>query len=148
MVMRGKTFWCCVVMASALLGCASVEPDPIPSDGEPRGGTAVERELYPAELVMDHQAAIGLSDEQREAIRTELRRAQTELVDAELDLRAHREALARTLAPPRVDEAAAMRAAEQVVDGERAIKLSHMQLLVRIKNVLTPAQQRALDRLR
>lgn len=41
-----------------------------------------------------------------------------------------------------------MQTAAQVADDERAIKLAHLRLLVRIKNALTAEQQRALDGLR
>jgi hypothetical protein len=41
-----------------------------------------------------------------------------------------------------------MEAAARVADGERAIKLDHLRLLLRIKNHLTEDQHRTLDRLR
>jgi hypothetical protein len=133
------------IIALVIVGCAAQDVDRTPAIPAP---TAIEERLYPAELVMDHQEAIGLSEAQRNAIRSELENTQRELVDAEFDLRAQREALARTLSAPRVDETAAMEAAVRVADGERAIKLSYLRLLVRIKNQLTEQQQRSLDRLR
>ena len=140
-----------VLVAIVLTGCSSMEapeeqPDSIELTAPTR--TEIESHVYPAELVMDHQAAIGLSEEQRSAIRGELQETQRELVDAEFELRARRETLVRVLSRARVDEASAMEAATQVADGERAIKLAHMRLLIRIKNHLTEEQQRALDRLR
>jgi Spy/CpxP family protein refolding chaperone len=108
----------------------------------------VESALYPTELVMDHQAALGLTDAQASAIREELQRTQRELVDAEWELRREREALASELAHPRVDEEAALAAAEQVIAREGAIKRLHLRLLVRIKNQLTAEQQARLDELR
>lgn len=141
---RRSVRWAIVLLA--LSGCAERDrgaPDPVGP-----AGSEVESHLYPAELVLDHQAAIGLSDAQRAAIRAELQRSQAELVDAEINLRAHREALAGLVEVPRVDEARAMGAAARVADGERAIKLDHLRLLLRIKNHLTEEQQRTLERLR
>lgn len=140
-----------LLVAIVLTGCAQTsapEEEPPSLELTAPTRTEVESQLYPTELVMDHQAAIGLSEEQRSAIRAELQETQRELVDAELELRARRETLVRVLSRARVDEASAMEAAIQVADGERAIKLAHMRLLVRIKNHLTEEQQRALDRLR
>lgn len=140
-----------LLVAIVLTGCAQTSaPEEEPSSLELTAPTRteVESELYSTELVMDHQAAIGLTEEQRSAIRAELQETQRELVDAEIELRARREALVRVLSRPHVDETSAMEAASQVADGERAIKLAHMRLLIRIKNHLTEEQQRALDRLR
>jgi Spy/CpxP family protein refolding chaperone len=136
-----------MIVLIALSGCAA--QDRAQDRGAPEGvapaGTEVESHLYSAELVLDHQTAIGLTDAQRAAIRAELQRSQSALVDAEIELRAHREALAGIVAAPRVDEERAMEAAARVADDERAIKLDHLRLLVRIKNHLTQDQQRILD---
>lgn len=142
--MRTPVRWIACALIAA--GCASAEPAPGPS--EPQLAPAIEEELYPAALVLDHQAQLELDDAQVQAIRTELQSTQRELVDAELALRRDREELARVLAAERVDEASAMEAAARVVEQESAIKLSHLRLLVRIKNHLTPAQQQRLDALR
>jgi Spy/CpxP family protein refolding chaperone len=134
----------------ALSACASAEPAPPPIEptrDEARVGS-VEAALYPTELVMDHQAALGLTDAQASAIREELQRTQRELVDAEWELRREREALASVLAHPRVDEDAALAAAERVIAREGAIKRLHLLLLVRIKNQLSAEQQVRLTALR
>ncbi len=131
--------------------CGRAEPASLPPDPEPRIEARtgnVEAELFPAELVMDHQAAIGLDDAQASAIRDELQRAQRELVDAEWELRREREALATLLARERVDEEAVLAAADRVFARETAIKRSHLRLLIRIKNRLSPEQQARLGRLR
>lgn len=135
-----------VIVLAVLTGCAAQDHG-APEEVAP-AGAEVESHLYPAELVMDHQAAIGLTDAQRAAIRAELQRSQAELVDAEIELRAHRESLAGLVDGARVDEERAMEAAARVADGERGIKLDHLRLLLRIKNHLTEEQQQTLDRLR
>lgn len=110
--------------------------------------SAVESHLFAAELVMDHQAALGLDAAQTTALRADVASAQAELVEAEWSLRRSREALAERLAIERVDETSAMAAAERVIEAENAIKRIHLRLLVRIKNRLTPTQQARLTELR
>jgi hypothetical protein len=110
--------------------------------------SAVESHLFPAELVMDHQAALGLDAAQTTALRADVARAQAELVEAEWSLRRAREALAERLSSEHVDEASAMTAADRVIEAENTIKRIHLRLLVRIKNRLTPTQQARLTELR
>ncbi len=138
-----------VVFALVTGGCAEQRTELQPEDPatEPRLG-GVEAQLYPAALVLDHQAALALDDAQVQAIRGELQSAQRELVDLEVALRREREALAGALSGERVDEAGAMEIAARLVEREGAIKLLHLRLLVRIKNQLTPVQRRRLDELR
>jgi len=131
-------------------GVSTPEPPPraTPATGDRAGLGPVERELYPAELVMDHQAELGLDAAQIAAMQSELDQAQRDLGRNEWELRAAKEALVRTLAAPRVDEAAATAATERVTRVEGTIKVAHLRLLVRIKNLLTADQQRRLDALR
>ncbi|MCC6875699.1 MAG: periplasmic heavy metal sensor [Sandaracinaceae bacterium] len=139
-----------ILLAIFVTGCAAREParppPPEPSTAPRAGG--IEAQLFSAELVMDHQAALGLSDAQSGAIRGELARAQAELVEVEWALRAEREALATILATSRVDEEAAMTIADRVLEREAAIKRIHLRLLIRIKSQLRPEQQARLDSLR
>lgn len=134
-----------VLLSLLLVGCASREAE-APQMTVQTGD--VQDHLYPAELVLDHQEAISLTEAQRESIRTSLQESQREIVDTEIELRARRETLSTLLAATTVDEAAALEAATRVADSERAIKLTHFRLLVRIKNQLTAEQQRTLDGLR
>lgn len=144
----------CVLL---VVGCAArdVEERALPaataSDPAPRldtRGGGIEAQLFPTELVMDHQAALGLTEAQDEAIRAELAAAQRELVEAEWALGREREQLATLLGRERVDETAAMEAADRVIERENAIKRLHLRLLIRIKNQLSPQQRQALARLR
>lgn len=136
-----------------MFGCAKTQPEP-PTDtptlvhAEPSGGSTLDELLFPAELVMNHQAAIGLDDAQSTAIRGELAAAQAELVEAEWALRRDRESLAALVAHERVDEEAAMQAADRVIAREDDVKRIHLRLLIRIKNRLTPTQRAQLSALR
>ncbi len=110
--------------------------------------SALESRLFPAELVMDHQAAIALLPAQQEAISKELGKTQTELVKLQWVLQSEKDQLVKVLDDAKVDEARSRHAADALMKAENAIKAAHLGLLVRIKNVLTPAQQQKLRALR
>jgi len=110
--------------------------------------SALESRLFPAELVMEHQAAIALLPAQQETISRELARTQTELVKLQWELQTEKDKLVKVLDDAKVDEARSRQAADALMKAENAIKAAHLGLLVRIKNVLTPAQQQKLRALR
>ena len=106
------------------------------------------RELFVPALVMQHQKEIQLTDQQREAITREMNAAQQKTLDLRWKLEEKSEALDKLLAEPRVDEKAALAGAGEVLDVERQLKQAHLELLIRIKNQLTPEQQAKLRELR
>jgi ABC-type transporter Mla subunit MlaD len=58
------------------------------------------------------------------------------------------EQLTQTMAASRVELDRALDQLNTVLDTERRIKQAHLEMLVRIKNLLRPEQQAALERLR
>ena len=91
-------------LAIAMLIAASrgaVAQNPGPGPGE----DPLARFLFPPELVMSHQQAIGLSDKQRTAIQQELQRAQGKFTDLQWRMSADAEKLTRLLQTTPVDEA-------------------------------------------
>jgi Spy/CpxP family protein refolding chaperone len=84
----------------------------------------------------------------REAIQKQMEEAQKNFVSLQWDVERDSEQLATLLAADRIDEAAALRQAEQVMSAEERLKKAHLTLLIRIKNTLTPAQQAKLRQLR
>jgi Spy/CpxP family protein refolding chaperone len=110
--------------------------------------SALERSLLPAELIMEHKAAIALLPAQQEAITKELDQTQSELVKLQWQLQTEKDKLVEVLGAPKVDEVRAQKTAESLMRAENAIKASHLGMLVRIKNVLTAAQQEQLRALR
>lgn len=113
---------------------------------EPLG--AVEAALFSAELVMEHQGELGLEAPQREAIVKEIERGQAEMVRLQWDLQGEKEKLVRVLSAEHVDEKESAASAARVMERENKVKASHLAMLVRIKNHLTPAQQKKLRSLR
>lgn len=104
--------------------------------------------LYPPELIMQHRRAIELSDEQRDAISRLIQDLQGRVVTLQWELLDEMEQLTQTMAASRVELDRALDQLNTVLDTERRIKQAHLEMLVRIKNLLRPEQQAALERLR
>jgi Spy/CpxP family protein refolding chaperone len=104
--------------------------------------------LFPPELIMQHARAIRLNDDQRTAITRQIEQLQSRVVKMQWELAAEVQALRETLARPRVDQDRAIDQLNRVLDTEKDIKKAHLEMLIRIKNVLRPDQQAELARLR
>jgi Spy/CpxP family protein refolding chaperone len=104
--------------------------------------------LYPPELIMQHARAIRLNDEQRVTITRHIEQLQSRVVRMQWELTEQVQALRETLARPRVDQDRAIDQLNRVLDTEKDIKKAHLEMLIRIKNVLRPEQQAELTRLR
>jgi Spy/CpxP family protein refolding chaperone len=104
--------------------------------------------LFPPELIMQHARAIRLNDEQRGTITRQIEQLQSRVVRMQWQLTEQVQALRETLARPRVDQDRAIDQLNRVLDTEQDIKKAHLEMLIRIKNVLRPEQQAELARLR
>ena len=108
----------------------------------------IARSLFDPDLIMKHRRAIDLSDQQRDAISGLIKQLQGSVVALQWDLQEQSTALASELARPRIDLDRAIDRMGRVMQTERKIKEAHLTLLIRIKNVLRPEQQQALQKLR
>jgi hypothetical protein len=115
-------------------------------ENEPLG--ALEKRLYPPELIMEHQEELAISSPQREVIVKEVQRSQAEMVRLQWELQAEKEKLVNVLDPDHVDERASAEAAGRLMQRENAVKAAHLVMLVRIKNALKPAQIQQLQKFR
>jgi Spy/CpxP family protein refolding chaperone len=104
--------------------------------------------LFPPELIVQHRRAIRLNDEQRDAVTRMIEELQGRVVALQWRLLDEMESLKETLERTRVDQDRALDQLERVLDTEKEIKRAHLELLIRIKNVLTAEQQQELMRLR
>lgn len=114
----------------------------------PPAADPVGEQLFPPELILQHQMAIGLTDPQRTALVAEVRRVQGEVIGQQAELQRGVERLIQLLKPDRVDEQAALAQLDAVLAAEREVKRRHISLAVRLKNLLTPEQLRQLRELR
>jgi len=110
--------------------------------------SALEAKLFPPELVMENQAAIGLTPVQKDAIVKDVDKTHSELLKLQWELDTEKEKLIAILDKPQVEEAKSKQAAAEVMKREDAIKAGHLAMLVRIKNTLTAEQHTKLQHLR
>jgi Spy/CpxP family protein refolding chaperone len=104
--------------------------------------------LFAPELIMQHQRAIGLTDQQRTGISRLIQDLQSRVVQLQWELLDEMQQLTTLMSAPRVDLDRALDQLDNVLELEKQIKQSHLEMLARIKNLLTPEQQAQLDRLR
>jgi len=100
--------------------------------------------MFPPELVIQHQQAVGLSEEQKNYLKTELRQAQLRFSELQWALQDEMDRLVSILKRSKVDEKAAAAQLDKVLGAEREIKQAQFTLLIHIKNNLTAAQQSQL----
>lgn len=104
--------------------------------------------LYSPELIMQHARAIRLTDNQRSAITGLIGQVQQRVIGLQWQLVEQVQALEQTLAGARIDQDRAIDQLNRVLETEKSIKQAHLEMLVRIKNLLRPEQQTELARLR
>jgi Spy/CpxP family protein refolding chaperone len=116
---------------------------------QPRpGNDPVGESLFPPELVMQHQKAIGLEETQKSFIRAEISKAQVRFSDLQWQLQDATETLVSLLNQNPVDEQQVLEQLDKVLNLEREIKRTQIGLMVRIKNKMTQEQQARLRELR
>jgi len=100
--------------------------------------------LFPPELVIQHQSDIGLTEEQRNALIAEVQKAQERFSDLQQRLQKEIEALAALLKREQVEEQAVLAQFDKVLNQEREVKRAHLALVLGIRNKLTREQQAKL----
>ena len=146
--MRRSIFALAFVLVTANLAAQGPPPmggRPAPGPGGPEDWG---RNFFPPELVMQHQSEIGLQESQRASLTSAIQQAQSKFMDTQWKLSAEGEKMGRLLQGPQVDEAAVLDEVDRILNLEREIKKAQVSLMVRIKNMLTPAQQAKLSEIR
>jgi Spy/CpxP family protein refolding chaperone len=100
--------------------------------------------VFAPDLVIRHQGEIGLTEDQKQSLIAELQGTQSDLVPLKLEMSELGEVLSRLLVATTVEEAQALDAAARVMRLETEIKLVHLRLVIRVKNLLTVEQQKML----
>jgi len=131
-----------VLFVLLLLGAVSWGQGPQPADDP------IAQNLFPPELVMKYRQEINLDEGQSKALKEAIQKAQTKFLDMQWDMQSEAEKLIQLLKARPVDENAVLAQVDQVLNREREIKKTQISLLVRIKNLLTDAQQSKLMELR
>jgi Spy/CpxP family protein refolding chaperone len=97
---------------------------------------------------MQHQNAIGLSEEQKGSIRGEIAKAQARFLELQWQLQDAMESLLALVKQAGAEEGEVMTRLDKVLAAEREVKRTQLALLIRIKNRLSAEQQARLRELR
>ncbi len=114
----------------------------------PATDDAVARALFPPELVMKYRQELNLDQNQSRAIKEAIQKAQAKFLDLQWDLQSEQQKLVQLLKAQPVDEVAALAQVDRLLSQEREVKKVQLSLLIRIKNLLSAAQQEKLNQLR
>jgi len=115
---------------------------------QPQGHDPIAENLFPPDLVLSNQKAIGLDEAQRNFVRSEVLKAQTHFTELQFQLQDAMETLSGLLKENPVEEAQVLVQLDKVLNAEREVKRTQITLMVRIKNKLTAEQQSRLRQLR
>lgn len=127
-----------LVLALLVVSPVALSEGPAPAD--PLGDN-----LFPPDLILSSQSAIGLTDAQKGEVRAEVLKVQPRFTELQWKLQDAMDGLKALLAAPKADEATVLEALDRVLALERDLKRSQIGLLVRLKNLLSADQQ---DKLR
>lgn len=111
----------------------------------PGGEDPLARYLFAPDRVMSHGLEIGLEDSQKTAIKGEVQKAQSKFLDVQFELQGQMEKMIHLLQEKTVDETRVLGQLDRILALEKEIKTTQIRLLVRIRNLLTPAQQARLE---
>jgi len=146
-----------IVLGSSLLASAQQQPPPQPLDGDRdqlqprqprRPDDPLADDMFPPDMIMQHQRELGLTDVQKTFMRGEIQKTTTRFNELQWQLQDAMEALHETMKGSQVNEPVAMTQLNKVLDAEREIKALNMGMLIRIKNQLTADQQMKLQTMR
>jgi len=119
-----------------------------PAQSPQPGDDPIAQSLFPPELVMQYHDEINLNEAQTKAIKEAIQKAQGRFLDLQWEMQSETGKLALLLKARPIDEPAVLAQLDRVLAQEREVKRAQISLLVRIKNVLTDAQQSKLMELR
>ncbi len=131
-----------------LVGSAALATPALAQQEQTIAGDPLFSTLFPPELIMQHRRAIGLTDEQRDAISQLIGDLQGRVVRLQWDLLDEIQRLTEITSGARVDLDRSLDQIGNVLDTENEIKEAHLEMLVRVKNLLSAEQQATLERLR
>ena len=148
-----NTLRCASMVAVLALGAGAVRAQqqgpPAAAAGVPGkqpGQDLLLGSLFPPELIMQNQAALGLTADQQREIIAEIQRTQTQATPLQWRLQGAVQRLTDLVKVDHPDEAQVLAQLDTVLATEREMKRAQLTLLVRLKNHLGPDQQTFLRR--
>ena len=104
--------------------------------------------FFPPELIMQNQQSIGLSEEQKTYIVSQIQETQDTFTKLNWSLQKEMETLIRLTNQNIADEKKVLEQLDNVLQIEKQVKKTQITLMIRIKNKLTPEQQAKLKQIK
>jgi Spy/CpxP family protein refolding chaperone len=128
-------------------------PPPPPLQPQPpqppqRPPDPIAENLIPPELVMRYAQEIGLTDEQKEALKPEGEKAQARFQELQPQIQQEVQAMAALLKEERPDTEKVLAQLDKVLAAEREMKRAQIGLMIAIKSKLTAPQQTQLQEIK
>ena len=136
-----------LAVAFSVVPALAQEPPQQPEPSQPRTPKPMHDpfgNMFPPEMVMQNQRELGLTEQQKTYLRTEIGKSSARFNDLQWQLHDAMEVLHETMKANVVNEQQALAQLDRVLETEREIKRLHMELAIKIKNNLTPEQQQKL----
>lgn len=125
-----------LIIAAPFKSLHAQQPDPL---GE---------NFFPPELIMQNQQAIGLSEDQKNYIISQMQEAQEGFTKLNWSLQKEVELMLKLISQTSADEKKVIEQLQKVLQIEEQVKKKQITLLLRIKNKLTTEQQNTLRLIR
>jgi len=145
---------CAILLLAAAVGASQHPQTPQPGPPQqpqqpqqPHGPDPIAQNLFPPDLIMQHRQALGLTDEQKNAIKEELMKASAKFSELQWQMQDEMETMATLTKGPSVDEQRVLAQLDKILGIEREVKRTQLTLSIRIKNKLTAEQQTQLQEL-
>jgi Spy/CpxP family protein refolding chaperone len=124
---------------------AGAPPQPAGPQQPPQPPDPIAGNLFPPELVMQHRHELGLTDEQKAAIKDEAIKASTRFNELQWQMQDEMETMAGLTKGDNVDEQKVLAELDKILAIEREVKRTQLTLSIRIKNRLTSEQRARLQ---
>src|SRR5947209_4510387 len=105
-------------------------PQPV-QPAQPHPPDPLAQNLFPPELVMQHRQALGLSDEQKNAIKDEVLKASTRFTELQWQMQDEMETMASLTKGATVDEQRVLAELDKILGIEREVKRTQLSLTIR-----------------
>ena len=100
----------------------------------------IRGKLFPPDVILKHQQKLKLTDKQRDAIGAELKRVQAQAAESDWQIMSEASDLQQLVDQHPVNTKAVLERVDRVFVAENRKKRLFVEMLVNIKNLLTPEQ--------
>ncbi|HCE43899.1 MAG TPA: hypothetical protein DET40_10160 [Lentisphaeria bacterium] len=140
------------MLAMSAAACWAQEPNPgkTREQNAPGGssmrhgrmfGMSFNEEVFPPEMIMQNQQALGLTDEQKRTILEAMKAFSAQFTELQWKQSAEQETMASLLKQEQIDEARALAQLDNLLKIENEIKKISLANMIKVRNLLTAEQK-------